>query len=77
MNSPLATPAVAAARPAIHPDEQGARLQLAACYRVFAMLGWTEMIYNHVTVRLPDSVTDGQKQFLINPFGLHLSLIHI
>jgi ribulose-5-phosphate 4-epimerase/fuculose-1-phosphate aldolase len=37
------------------------------------MLGWAEMIYNHITVRLPDSVTGGEKQFLINPFGLHYS----
>ncbi len=58
---------------AMHPDEWADRLQLAACYRVFAMLGWTEMIYNHITVRLPDSVTGGDKQFLINPFGLHYS----
>jgi len=57
--------------PEIHPDEHAARVQLAACYRIFAMLGWTEMIYNHITVRLPDSVTGGAKQFLINPFGLH------
>ncbi len=56
-----------------HPDEWAARLQLAACYRVFAMLGWVEMIYNHITVRLPDSVTLGEKHFLINPFGLHYS----
>ena len=53
--------------------ERAARLQLAACYRIFAMLGWVEMIYNHITVRLPDSVTGGEKQFLINPFGLHYS----
>ena len=33
------------------------------------MLGWVEMIYNHITVRLPGA--DGQ--FLINPFGLHYS----
>jgi ribulose-5-phosphate 4-epimerase/fuculose-1-phosphate aldolase len=58
---------------AMHPEEWAARQQLAACYRVFAMLGWTEMIYNHITVRLPDSVTGGDKQFLINPFGLHYS----
>ena len=58
---------------AMHPDEWTARLQLAACYRVFAMLGWTEIIYNHITVRLPDSVTGGDKQFLNNPFGLHYS----
>jgi ribulose-5-phosphate 4-epimerase/fuculose-1-phosphate aldolase len=56
---------------ACHPDEWAARLELAACYRIFAMLGWTEMIYNHITVRLPDSVSGDDKQFLINPFGLH------
>lgn len=56
-----------------HPDERAARIELAACYRIFAMLGWTEMIYNHITVRLPDNVTGGEKQFLINPFGLHYS----
>ena len=55
----------------MHPDERAARLQLAACYRIFALLGWTEMIYNHITLRLPDSVAGGAKQFLINPFGLH------
>ncbi len=60
-------------KPAMHPDEWKERVQLAACYRVFAMLGWTEMIYNHITVRLPDSVTGGARQFLINPFGLHYS----
>jgi ribulose-5-phosphate 4-epimerase/fuculose-1-phosphate aldolase len=57
----------------MHPDEWRERVHLAACYRVFDLLGWTEMIYNHITVRLPDSVTGGQKQFLINPFGLHYS----
>ena len=57
----------------IHPDEWQARVQLAACYRVFDMLGWTEMIYNHITIRLPQSVSGREKQFLINPFGLHYS----
>jgi ribulose-5-phosphate 4-epimerase/fuculose-1-phosphate aldolase len=56
-----------------HPDEWAARFQLAACYRIFAMLGWTEMIYNHITIRLPHSVSGDDKQFLINPFGLHYS----
>ena len=58
-------------QPDMHVDEWQARVELAACYRVFAMLGWTEMIYNHITLRLPDSVFKGEKQFLINPFGLH------
>jgi ribulose-5-phosphate 4-epimerase/fuculose-1-phosphate aldolase len=49
------------------PAEWKARVELAACYRIFAMLGWTELIYNHITVRLPGP----GKHFLINPFGLH------
>ena len=68
MNAVLQSPS-----PRFHPDEWKARVQLAACYRIFDMLGWTEMIYNHITVRLPESVTGGEKQFLINPFGLHYS----
>lgn len=68
---PKIQPTVASLAGRVHPDEWAARLQLAACYRIFAMLGWAEMIYNHITVRLPDSVTGGEKHFLINPFGLH------
>ena len=49
--------------------EQALRVQLAGTYRVFAMLGWTELIYNHITLRLPGP----QTHFLINPFGLHYS----
>ncbi|HEY4297760.1 MAG TPA: class II aldolase/adducin family protein, partial [Paraburkholderia sp.] len=57
----------------MHPDEWHARVQLAACYRIFDMLGWTEMIYNHITLRVPASVSGGERHFLINPFGLHYS----
>ena len=53
----------------MQPTEESLRVQLAACYRIFSMLGWDELIYNHITVRLPD--TDGH--FLINPYGLHYS----
>jgi len=49
--------------------EREARLQLAACYRVFDHLGWTESIYNHITLRVPGE----ENAFLINPFGLHFS----
>lgn len=54
----------------IHPDEWAARLELAACYRIFARLGWTEQIYNHISVRLPATIAGGEPQFLINRFGL-------
>jgi ribulose-5-phosphate 4-epimerase/fuculose-1-phosphate aldolase len=47
--------------------ERALRHELAACYRIFALLGWTELIYNHITVRLPGP----ERHFLINPFGLH------
>jgi ribulose-5-phosphate 4-epimerase/fuculose-1-phosphate aldolase len=47
--------------------ERKARVELAACYRIFDMLGWTEMIFNHITVRVPGP----EVRFLINPFGLH------
>jgi ribulose-5-phosphate 4-epimerase/fuculose-1-phosphate aldolase len=57
----------------MNPDEWAARVQLAACYRIFDLLGWAEMIYNHITLRLPASVSGNDKQFLINPFGLHYS----
>lgn len=50
--------------------EWAARLQLAACYRIAAHLGWAELIYNHITLRLQTS-GDGPATFLINPFGLH------
>jgi len=46
--------------------EWQARVQLAACYRVFDLLGWTEMIFNHITLRVPGP----ERVFLINPFGL-------
>ncbi|MCW2393936.1 MULTISPECIES: class II aldolase/adducin family protein [unclassified Sphingobium] len=49
--------------------EWQARQQLAACYRIFAHMGWDELIYNHISLRVP-----GEEQaFLINPFGLHYS----
>jgi ribulose-5-phosphate 4-epimerase/fuculose-1-phosphate aldolase len=47
--------------------ERAARVQLAAAYRIFDHLGWTELIFNHITLRIPGP----EKIFLINPFGLH------
>ena len=47
-------------------EEWDARVELAACYRIFEMLGWTEMIFNHITLRVPGP----QRHFLINPYGL-------
>jgi ribulose-5-phosphate 4-epimerase/fuculose-1-phosphate aldolase len=46
------------------------RRDLAACYRLFDWLGWTELIFNHITVRVPTS-KGNKPEYLINPFGLH------
>jgi ribulose-5-phosphate 4-epimerase/fuculose-1-phosphate aldolase len=58
-------PIVAAAR-RIDPAEWDARLKLAACYRMVAKLGMDDLIYNHISARVPGH----EDQFLINPFGL-------
>lgn len=52
---------------AVNTGEWRLRVELAACYRVFAELGWTELIFNHITVRVPEA----SPAFLINPFGLN------
>ncbi len=48
-------------------DERDLRVQLAAMYRIFAHLGWAELIFNHITVKIPGA----EEAFLINPYGLH------
>jgi ribulose-5-phosphate 4-epimerase/fuculose-1-phosphate aldolase len=42
------------------------RTDLAACYRLVARYGMSDLIYNHITAKVPGS----QGHFLINPFGL-------
>jgi len=50
------------------PHEWRARLELAACYRIFDRFGWSEVIFNHISLRLED---DGDvPTYLINPYGL-------
>ena len=46
--------------------EWQARVDLAACYRLVAQLGLDDMIYNHISLRVPGR--DGE--FLLNPYGL-------
>jgi len=53
----------------VGPEEWEARVQLAAAYRIFDHLGWTELIYNHISLRVPGEA----RHYLINPFGLHYS----
>lgn len=50
----------------ISETEWRTRVELAACYRLAAHFKFTDLIYTHITARVPDE--DGR--FLINPYGL-------
>ena len=54
----------------LHPDEWQLRVDLAACYRLVALYGWSDLVFTHISAKLPASVTGGEDQFLINPYGL-------
>ena len=47
-------------------EEWQVRVDLAACYRLFVRYGWTDLIYTHLTARVPGA----KDQYLINPYGL-------
>jgi len=53
------------ARESVSAAEWQARVGLAACYRLVAHFGMADLIYTHITLRVPDQ----PDQFLINPFG--------
>jgi ribulose-5-phosphate 4-epimerase/fuculose-1-phosphate aldolase len=51
-------------------DEWKLRVNLAACYRLVAMYGWSDLIFTHISAKLPESVSGKDHHFLINPYGL-------
>lgn len=52
-------------------EEWNARVELAAAYRLVHHHGWTNLVTNHISLRVPGT----DDQFLINPFGLLYSQI--
>ena len=61
------THSLAAIRPRVSAAEWRARMDCAAVYRLLAVFGMSDLVYNHVTVRVPDA--GGGERILINPFG--------
>ncbi len=57
---------VANVRASVSPIEWETRVNLAACYRLVAMHGWDDLIFTHLSARIPGP----DHHFLINPFGL-------
>ncbi|KNC70054.1 hypothetical protein SARC_17424, partial [Sphaeroforma arctica JP610] len=61
--------AVDASSNEIEHAEYKVRCDLAAAYRIAHNMGWSDLIYNHISVRVPGS-SDDNPLFLLNPFGL-------
>src|SRR5450631_1039121 len=51
---------------AVSAAEWALRVDLAACYRLVAVYGWTDLIFTHISARVPGP----EHHFLINPYGL-------
>lgn len=65
MNAPekLTIPSL---RDRVSEEEWQTRVDLAACYRLVADFGWSDLIFTHITARVPGT----EDQFLINPYGM-------
>lgn len=55
-----------ATRPRTEATEWSQRVDLAACYRLVAAYGWDDLIFTHISARVPGP----EHHFLINPYGL-------
>lgn len=50
----------------VSPEEWTQRVELAALYRIVAMYGWDDLIFTHISARVPGP----EHHFLINPYGM-------
>lgn len=53
-------------RDQVSPEEWALRVNLAACYRLVALHGWSDLVFTHISARVPGP----EHHFLINPYGL-------
>lgn len=59
------TSAIGSVQSRVSADEWQLRVDLAACYRLVALFGWDDLIFTHISARIPGS----EHHFLINPYG--------
>jgi len=50
----------------VSPEEWAVRVDLAAAYRLVSLYGWEDLVFTHISARVPGT----EDQFLINPYGL-------
>ncbi|MFT4194261.1 class II aldolase/adducin family protein [Ottowia sp.] len=53
-------------RSLVSAEEWQLRVDLAACYRLVALYGWSDLVFTHISARIPGP----EHHFLINPYGL-------
>ncbi len=66
VSSLVSNPAPNLAPPSISATEWQTRVDLAACYRLFVHYGWTDLIFTHLSARVPGH----DDHYLINPYGM-------
>jgi ribulose-5-phosphate 4-epimerase/fuculose-1-phosphate aldolase len=57
---------IASLKSKVSPQEWQLRVDLAACYRLIALYGWDDLVFTHVSARIPGP----EHHFLINPYGM-------
>jgi ribulose-5-phosphate 4-epimerase/fuculose-1-phosphate aldolase len=62
----VATVSTTGVKSRVSAEEWQTRVDLAACYRLVAAYGWDDLVFTHITAKIP--ATDDQ--FLINPYGM-------
>ena len=63
-------PHITSLKDAVSAEEWQLRCDLAACYRLVALYGWSDLVFTHITAKLPVGVSNNAHHFLINPYGL-------
>ena len=61
---------IASLKTTVTAEEWQLRCDLAACYRLAALYGWSDLVFTHISAKLPESVSGHAHHFLINPYGL-------
>jgi ribulose-5-phosphate 4-epimerase/fuculose-1-phosphate aldolase len=57
-------------RAQVSAEEWQVRVDLAACYRLVAMYGWDDIVFTHISARVPGPLHNDAHHFLINPYGM-------
>jgi len=63
---PIAQLDIPSCKDRVSPEEWQTRVDLAAAYRLVALFKWDDLVFTHISARVPGT----EDQFLINPYGL-------